>query len=451
MLSPLHDSRSYACPGESGVVSRSIHLARLAASYTRCRECPHRQDVGTIGQQCQDSLSGTNDSPTLGELQRVSQGFRGIYLNQLDRQTTALWAAAFAGELWNNVPLATLRRSVVLNPDDDETALAPEIVVSSRTAGPTIVIGYDERSNSPDIFTGVVQGLERMSCQIIDIGLRTQPCLDFAVHHLSADAGLYVTGAGCDPAWTGFDVRLKHGLPADLPFLERWQAARRHPISRPSRMASHLRAFPAAVPYETSLWKHFHALRPLEVVCGAPSSLLIAKLERLFARLPGRLIPMKLPVRSRQLDAPQDTDIEQIGETVREHSAHLGVVIDDDAAACAFVDERGQLVGHLALSTLAIDHLLRDAPNGLVVLPHVLEKRLAPRIASRGGTLRIVDETDCAACLLASRGLLAVGSDHRLWFGGDKSTGDAIVTLAVVMQALSRTDMEFSRVIAQLR
>jgi phosphomannomutase len=362
-----------------------------------------------------------------------------------------LWSAAFASELWNNVPLATLRRSVVPHPDDEDAALAPEIVAPSRAGGPTIVIGYDERSNSPDIFTGVVQGLERMSCQIIDIGLRTQPCLSFAVHHLSADAGLYVTGAGCDPAWTGFDVHLKYGLPADSGFLERWNTTRQSPISRPSRMASHLRAFPAAVPYETSLWKYFHALRPLEVVCGSPSPLLLARLERLFARLPGRLVPVKLPIRSRKLDDPQDMDVARIGDAVREHSAHLGVVIDDGAAACAFVDERGQPVGHLTLGALAFDHLLRDAPNGLIVLPHALEKRLAPKIASRGGMLQLVNETECAACLLASDGLLAVGSDHRLWFGGDVPVSDAIVTLAVVMQALSRTDAEFSRVVAQMR
>ena len=384
------------------------------------------------------------------ELVPVAQGFRGVYLNQLDRQSAAAWSAAFAAELWSHIPLAMLRSTVVPHPDDDEAA-AFELVAPSRPAGPTIVVGYDERSTSPDIFTGVVQGLERMSCQIIDIGLRTQPCLSFAVHHLSADAGFYVTGAGCDPAWTGFDIRLKHGLPADPSFFERWSALRRQPISRPSRTGSHLRAFPAAVPYETNLWKYFHALRPLEVVCGSPSPLLIARLERLFARLPGRLIPVSLPIRKRNLDDPQDGDLQCVASAVREHSAHLGIVIDDDAAACAFVDERGQAVGHLGVSLLAMDHLLRDAPGGLVVLSRAWEKRLGPKSASRGGAVQVVAEAECAACLLAADGLLAVSEDHRLWFGGDVPTGDAIVTLAHVMQALSRTDAEFSRVIAHLR
>lgn len=451
MFSPLHDSRSYVCPGEPGAVSRSIHLARLAASYGRCQECPHRQETGVLGARREKSSEKIeHGSCQSTRLLQTAHGFRGIYLNQLDRHAAITWAAALAAVLWEETSVATLRRTVT-ETSLEESLEEPLPEPPQRRLGPTIVIGYDERPSSPDILTGVALGLERMSCQVIDIGLRTEPCLSFAVHHLSADAGIYVTGAGSEPAWTGFDVRRKHGLPADSQFLQRWTAASRAPISRPSRSASTLRAFPAAVPYETNLWKHFHALRPLQVVCGTPSPMLIARLERLFARLPGRLIPVALPIRRRKLDDPHDADTFRVAETVREHSAHFGMVIDDDGAACSFIDERGQPTPQIAINTLALDHILRDNPGGLVVISRELEKRLAPKIAARGGKVQLVAEAERAACLMASAGLLAAGSDHRLWFGGDAPACDAIVTLAVIMQALSRSDADCSRVIAGLR
>ena len=36
----------YVCPGETHAISHSIHLARLSSFYSKCRECPHRNDLG---------------------------------------------------------------------------------------------------------------------------------------------------------------------------------------------------------------------------------------------------------------------------------------------------------------------------------------------------------------------------------------------------------------------
>ena len=287
-------------------------------------------------------------------LVRTARGFRGVYLNELDRRHAISWAMALAALLWDE-NVVTLRGGV-----------APHDL--SRRIGPTVVVGYDERPASPDILTGVILGLRRMSCTVVDVGLTTEPCLAFAVHHLHAEAGIYVTGAGCEPIQIGFDVRLRHGLPPDESFLNAWEALQRQPIVRRSRSSGSVRAFPATVPYEANLWKHFHALRPLHVACGTSSSQLLARLERLFARLPGRFTPLKLPVRRRDLRNPDDPDVVRIANAVREQSAHFGVVIDDDAMAVAVLDERGQLVHSNRWESLIVRHLLREHGPGKVIV-----------------------------------------------------------------------------------
>jgi hypothetical protein len=64
-----------------------------------------------------------------------------------------------------------------------------------------------------------------------------------------------------------------------------------------------------------------------------------------------------------------------------------------------------------------------------------------------GGRVERVDDEDLAARLLFDNGLIAVASRGRVWFGGDFPACDGLLTLAAVMQALSRSDAEASQVL----
>src|SRR5207237_3885958 len=116
-------------------------------------------------------------------------------------------------------------------------------------SGPTVVIAYDERPSSPEIVTGVGIGLRRMGCRVIDIGLATRPCFWFAVDHLQAAAGIHVTGAGCDPAWTGLDFVTRGAIPCSRGGeLDRIQSCFEQGYSRPSRRPGSQRTFQAQIP-----------------------------------------------------------------------------------------------------------------------------------------------------------------------------------------------------------
>jgi phosphomannomutase len=426
VLTPLHDDRQFVCPGESAGISHSVHLARLAAGFRACADCRHRMEGAGPVQARSKRRSG---------LVRTDRGFRGDYLNEFDRRQAVSWAMAFGALLWdeNIASFTAVRKSDVLD------------ALPRRTA-PTIVVGYDERPASPDILTGVMLGLSRMSCSGIDIGLTTEPCLAFAVQHLAADAGIYVTGAGGDPVETGFQVRLRCGLPPAPAFLERWQAVQREPIARRSRSSGALRAFPAEVPYEANLWKHFHALRPLHAVCGTSSVQLAARLHRLFARLPGRLTALRLPTRQRSLD-PHDPDVERIAAAVREHSAHFGVVIDEDTMTLALIDERGEFVETPRWMALFARHLIHEHGPGNVIVTENAADVLGPVIRMHGGKPIESLRAECAARMLAEGALAAIESEGRVWLGGAAPVCDAIVTLAQLMQAQSHGDAPLSELL----
>lgn len=424
----------YRCPGESHSISRAVHLARLAAFYPPCRECPHRHDTGQLPRELVGQFT-----QTLHRTPRSSwisgEGVRAIYLNELDRSAATKWAAALAQSLWEDVPL--------MGRTDEMAPLLDADSVPARRSGPSVVVGYDERPAAPDIFAGVILGLRRMGCQVIDIGLTTRPCFRFAVHHLAAAAGVYITGAGCDPAWIGFDVAGRAGIPfdpnVDLPRLE---VAAQQDLMRPTRLAGSVRSFQAATPYRAGLVKHFHALRPLSIACGQPGRLGPRWLEQLFAGLPCRLVPLPLPVRRRTLSDPADADVLRVAERVREQGLHLGIVIDDDGERCAVIDESGGLLSHSRLGSLLATRHFKDQPGGTVAAATQFVAELEPLSRVSHGKLLAASEsaTSLARSVEQRQAGLGIGADHRCWFDEGYPASDATLTLAHVLQALSWSD-----------
>ncbi len=482
--------REYHCPGEAHPISHSIHLARLASSYSKCGECVHRHDAG--------SRQLTANDPSRKQAPRVVRrsllaidGVRGIYLNELDRTRAAHWGAALAAMLWDEEPRyepaprsASDTAAMELEAEDAgrdirpfvelpialpfvgngegidlghtvqdgspalRNAGSPEFRVAQR--GPVVVIGFDERPSSPDIVTGVALGLRRMGCQVIDLGQTTVTCFQFAVRHLDAAAGMFVTGAGCDPAWTGFDVVGRHAQPwsrGDI--LDELEIRTRSDVLRPTRAAGSQRTFPALAPYEAELAHHFHALRPLHVVCGSATKLFPRTLDRLFAKLPCRVTHVSLPTRQRDLSDPSDVDVRRVAAAVTAGGQHFGLIVDDDGQRCAFVTERGRLVTSGELARVLIDFERREQRDLKVVVDRSLSDELTGWLTPR--RIEYAESNATAAAVIESfvqsDSRLGLLGDGRVWFRETHATCDAILTLARTLQALSLSDASFSEVV----
>jgi phosphomannomutase/phosphoglucomutase len=287
-----------------------------------------------------------------------------------------------------------------------------------------------------------------MGCQVIDIGLTTKPCWRFAVHHLEGAAGIYITGAGCDPAWTGFDLAGRSGIPWSATELAWLEDRSRETSMRPTRQAGAIRSFQAMIPYRAGLRKHFHALRPLRLACGQPGGLGTRWLEQLFAELPCQLVPVPLPVRRRQLDDPADADILRVAECTARDGLDLGLVIDDDGERCGVLDEAGRLLSQEQLVRLLCRRLLRDHPGGTVVVTTDLASHIETTVNALAETLIVTgpDSADLARAVSAEHAVLGAGSDQRCWFDEDYPACDAVLTLAAVLQAMSWSDAPLSEV-----
>jgi phosphomannomutase len=358
----------------------------------------------------------------------------------MNRSTAGFVAGAFASLLWDQG----------LHIAGDAGSIAVRGVPRS---GPVVVLAHDERPSSPDIVTGVGAALRRMGCQVVDVGLATRPCFWFAVDHLQALGGVHVTGSGCDPVITGLDSVGRQALPCSAgggldAIADKLNAG----YARPTRRPGTQRTFQARLPYEAGFWKHFHALRPLKVALACPSRPVGDLVGRLFRKLACRMIPVETPSRARDLADPRDSDLVRTARAVRSSGAHFGLLIGDDGQRCAFLDETGTLVPPHKLAPLLAKLELDESPGGTIIFESssagAAEERSAPSDA-RGWILTGDTLGDVALALAKHQGIFAGGNSGRYWFRETFPTSDAVLTLAKVLQALSRSDQPFSEVVSR--
>ena len=84
----------YRCPDELHPITRAVHLGRLAAFYPACRQCPLRDDTGTLSPRQVAQLAETGQQR---QTQSVfsDEGVGGVYLNDLTPAAARDIAAAF--------------------------------------------------------------------------------------------------------------------------------------------------------------------------------------------------------------------------------------------------------------------------------------------------------------------------------------------------------------------
>jgi phosphomannomutase len=347
----------YRCPGETYAINRAVHLARLASGYEACRLCVHRQDDprrilgSTVDPVPETSLiEAPRDASRLVEATRpgpqvIGAGLRGRYLNDLTRADVTVWAARIANRL---------------------RAESPD-------TPPLVVIAYDTRPSSPDLYAGLAPGLRRAGCHVLDLGLVPQPVAWFALSRHRAQAVVYLTGAGCDTAWNGLDVTTSGPLP--------WTSGRGWPDLLPATpgmgSSPEQTSFPGltaptgdltplrqeSARYLAALADLFHGLRPLRFVLGIPSAPQRRLAEALLAPRAVSVDWLDCGPRPIDLENADDVDLARLRDLIFSRTADFGLFIHEDGFRISLFTADGTPVDPVQLARFLGGQPL-DAPAG---------------------------------------------------------------------------------------
>ena len=405
----------YRCPGQQHPISRAVHLGRLAAFYPVCRQCPHRDQTGTLSPRQVEQLQEVRSHGQPRSLFH-DEGAGGVYLNDLAPADARDIAAAFG------VAMRGEGRGA-----GDE--------------GPEIIFAGDGRPITAELTAAVGEGLRWSGCDVVDIGPATAACLAFAIHDLHAAGGILIDNPGEEPHRVGMQFWSAGPRPLSAggslePIVELYRTG----VDRPARHYGALCRVQADVPYLAAMSEHYHAMRPLRVVLDSASRPLVEYLQRLAAAVACQVIPSRVMRR----DLP---------EQVRADAAHFAVCVDGET--CRVLDEQGRTVPRERLLLLLARQSLQMRPDGAGQTPVIVLEPSTPnavirKIEELGG--RVVTggarRAEMAAAMSKHDAVLGGGPSGRFWH---RETGvplpDALMTVTRLLVLLSRSGEPFSTVL----
>ena len=409
LTSVARTSLIYRCPGEPDEISEGVHLSRLSTFYHKCRNCEHRVDVARLAPSLQrqwEQLIQPPEQPGLFQ----TDGFRGLYLNQLTRNEASQVAAAFVSTLREVVEIWRTRHQVP----------------PSRWL--KVVFGHDNRPSSPDLAIAAATALRQHGCELIDLGWSVRPQLDLVLRSTGADGAFFVTGHDSPNGWNGCDLVGPDGIVwsrggvLDLVEQRFQQSCPR--LERESAPQTHRDATSETLALVRS---ELHGLRPLIVAieCREPT------LEKLIA--------------ASQPDWP-GTLLLNAQHAAGEPAADVAFRMGEDARQCEMFDEAAQLVSVRRILFGLGELLLTEHPHVDVVLSDEMFERCGWTVERCGPGYLVFhrggpSEEQMLRTMQSLNSSLGGDGQGRYWIRqAGQVRCEAWLTAAMILKSMSRTD-----------
>ena len=252
--------------------------------------------------------------------------------------------------------------------------------------GKSVCVGYDGRFSSPKLEEAVVMGLQACGLLVIRIGLGPTPMLYFAVHDLSADAGIMVTGSHNPPEYNGFKMML-HRAPfygEDIIQLGEIVSAGKYVDGK-----GEITQVSVNEKYITRLLSDYVGERPLKVAWDAGNGSAGQVMQELCTKLPGDHILINEVVDgsfpSHHPDPTVPECLEQLQKLVTSESCDLGIAFDGDGDRIGAIDGNGHILWGDQLMVLFATDLLHEFPGSTIIADVKASQVLFDQISEMGG------------------------------------------------------------------
>jgi len=201
-LSP--ERPQFVCPGQLQPVSAAVHRARLSSGWSVCDECDWRLHTEGLSERSAAQALSIRQHRVTG-IERTEFGVRGLWLNALTPAAVRTLAQILCLSLVNSRQLQ--RESAVQLAADRTAGSAATALPVEWAAAPELLMGFDSRGFSAEVFAAVVTAIRELGVDVLDAGRSTSASLQEVLRCYPRLAGaLFVTGAGAAAGWSGLDA-----------------------------------------------------------------------------------------------------------------------------------------------------------------------------------------------------------------------------------------------------
>jgi len=326
---------------------------------------------------------------------------------------------------------------------------------------PTIVVGRDMRTTSPDIHDAFIDAVTLAGLAVVDIGLASTDGLWFASGSLGLP-GVQITSSHNPSDYNGMKFCLPGAQPVTAEFLrglarlaQAIDAGRDNPRRADQPGTVERRdILPDYVSYLLDQ-VDLRGLRRLTVVVDAGNGMAGHTVPAVAARLDIDLVGLYLDLDGRfpnhQPNPLEPANLVDARAAVVRQGADVGFVFDGDADRVFVIDERGEVVSPSAITAMIAVQEVAARPGATIVVNTVTSRAVRELVEEHGGRVvqSCVGHTYMKA-LMASCGAV-FGGEHsahyyfRDFFGADTGMLAALRILSV----LGKSDRVLSEVIRQ--
>ena len=327
------------------------------------------------------------------------------------------------------------------------------------TGARSVVLGRDCRISSPSLAAAFGEGVTGRGADVVDIGLATTDMLYFASGRLNQPGAMF-TASHNPPRYNGVKLCGVGAAPvgADSGLEEVRDLASRElldPAPTPGRVTAqdlveeyidHVLSF-----------VEVEKIAPLTVVADAANGMAGLVLERIFDRLPAKLVGLYLDLDgtfpNHPADPIQPENQADLKRAVPEHGADIGLAFDGDADRVFLVDEKAQGVSGSLVTALVAEAMLEREPGAKIVhnlicswvVPEVVREHGGEPIRTRVGHSFIKK-------VMAETGAIFGGEHSGHYYFRDHFRADSgLIAGLFVLQRLSEMGVPLSELLAQYR
>ena len=280
---------------------------------------------------------------------------------------------------------------------DDARAIGLSFGSMLREAGgKKVAVGYDGRTSSPMLETALVDGLTKVGCDVVRIGMGATPMLYYAeASSEDVDGGIQITGSHNPANYNGFkmvfqgrpffgkDILILGERAAQGQWLEVSEAERGEAVNRAILEEYVARLLTALDLTETS------RLEGLKIGWDAGNGAAGPALELLTQSLPGEHYLLFTEVDgnfpNHHPDPTVEENLQDLRALVAEKNLDFGVAFDGDGDRIGAIDGEGRIIWGDQLLMIYAEDLLTRMPGATVIADVKASRALFDSVKAQGG------------------------------------------------------------------
>ena len=323
-----------------------------------------------------------------------------------------------------------------------------------------ILVGYDGRHSSPIVAKIVSSTLNYSGLDCYMAGLVPTPCLEYATKKLGYDGGLMITASHNPPQYNGIKPVASDGVEIsrdDEKIIEKIYDEKNwikgdsfgKTLEEKNVISTYLDGIISLVDTSAIINKKFKVC--LDLGNGAQSVTAKKLCEKLDCDIftINEEIDGDFPGRGSE---PTPQNLGKLSDLVIKTNSNLGIAFDGDGDRSIFCDENGKILTGDSSALLLCSYLLEKYPNSQVVtclnsgniIESIVQKSNSHVVRTKVGSVEVSRK------MVSDNALVGYEENGGFMFGKHNHVRDGAMTLALMLDLLSKSEISLSENIENL-